>query len=202
MIPSCESASTATDIEIRHDFAEPGELSPCSARIKSGETEREPRVIFAALVEQMSQNQELPSRSVGDLGSSQLVELAADSVERLLARLPIPQDEAVLGQMSTVLNQMSTWHDFSGGSVDSSQLGVSAAAVRDATRGPARTSGDQDTLARACVRMAADTATAAAQMETAETPPARDRLLWRARMAAERLRMATELLLRPAYALG
>jgi hypothetical protein len=202
MIPSCKSASAATEIEIRHDFAEPGELSRCSARIKGGEKQRESRVIFTALVEQMSQNPESPSRSVGNLESSQLVELAADSVERLLARLPSPQNDAVLDPMSSVLDQMSTWHEFSSGSVDSSQLEVSAAAVRDATRGPARTSGDQDTLARACIRMAADTATAASQMETAETPTARERLLWRARMAAERLRMATELLLRPAYALS
>ena len=77
MTGECRGAAPAGGAAIHTEFPEPTELSRVPGRIKSEETKRESRVIFAAVVEQMRQKPEPPSRPVGDLQAPQLVELAA-----------------------------------------------------------------------------------------------------------------------------
>ena len=175
-------------ISVVGEFPEPGEQTRVLKRINNSGLKWESRVSFAAIVERVTEKQQTSTRPVGDLGTAQLVELAAVSVERLLPQLH-------RRERAEVERQLDTWHDWTDGNADASELGASADAMRHATDGVAQTSGDdENTLARACVRMAADAASAASELETARTPSLRHRLLWKARMAAERVRMAADLL--------
>ncbi len=146
-------------------------------------------------MDDVTENEALLNAQIGDLETPELVALAAESVGRILPRLPSTDRAAVE-------RQMVTWRDWSDGQTDASELTASADVVRAATDGSAHASdgrgrGDDATLARACVRMAADTARAAAQREVAVTPSLRHRLLWTARMAADRARMTAALLVGP-----
>jgi len=177
-------------VQIRGSTAEPVAVAPIPKTLPlSGSVERE-------CVDDVNENEALLNAQIGDLETPELVALAAESVGRILPRLPSTDRAAVE-------RQMVTWRDWSDGQTDANELTASADVVRAATDGSAHASdgrgggGDDATLARACVRMAADTASAAAQREVAVTPSLRHRLLWTARMAADRARMTAALLVGP-----